>query len=247
MSGHIQPGPIRAELLHGTFPSVRIAGAFYPHFDAVQRNAWAELCDANPSLHDGPIWTVDDATAGQLTVRKARYRHLALQRHADMEDLGIRLLGVRGITVAMRAGEPHILIARRGWRVRIYPNMWETAPAGGVDAHADLSEQLAAQTLVNEARQELGVDAASSLSSVRFVALLHDPTAQSVELVAVLAWPVPLDEDWRLPPHREEAWEYSAAKWVPLTRIPRLMSAASSSEIAPPARWVLQNARTLLT
>jgi len=250
MSGHLQSGayPIRAELLHGTFPSVAHSTLAAPTWEEHHEKAWRGLCDANQRLHDGPIWAVSEATAARIAVRKGRYRELAVQDHPAIGDMGVRQLGVKGVSVAMGAGgEPCILIARRGWRVRTYANMWETAPAGGVGAHEPLSEAAASHALAEEARQELGINADPTIASLRFVAVLHDATARSVELVATLPWPGPIDPHWSLPAEREEAWEYSAARWLPLSEVPTFLAATSAGELTPPARWILENARTLLT
>lgn len=247
MSDHVHPAHVRAELLHGTFPSVAQSQHVEAPWDDRHEQVWQTLRTQNPKLHDGPIWNVADATAATITVGKSRYKHLAVQQDPAIGDLGVRQLGVKGITIAMnRAGEPCILIARRGWRVRTYANMWETAPAGGVDTGAPLTEKSVAESLIREAREELGINAARSLPSIRFVALIHDPIAHSVELVAILPWPTPLDDAWSLPPGREEAWEYTQARWIPRSELSEFLDATSSQELTPPARWMLENATQLM-
>lgn len=247
MNDQVHPAPARAELLHGTFPSVAQAQHVEPPWEDRHEQVWQALRSQNPRLHDGPIWTVADATAATITVGKARYKHLAVQQDPAIGDLGVRQLGVKAVTVALsRTGEPCLLIARRGWRVRTYANMWETAPAGGVDTGAPLTEQSVARSLIREAREELGINASASLPSIRFVALLPDPVAHSVELVALLPWPAPLDESWSLPPGREEAWEYTQARWIPRSELIRFLHATSAQELTPPARWILENAAQLI-
>ncbi len=247
MSDHLHSAPVRAELLHGTFPSVAQAQHAEPAWSDRHERVWKALRAKNPRLHDGPIWTVADATAATITVAKARYKHLAVQHDPAIGDLGVRQLGVKGLTVAIdRAGEPRILIARRGWRVRTYANMWETAPAGGVDTGAPLTEQSVAESLAREAREELGIDPAASLPSIRSVALIHDPAARSVELVAILPWPAQFDDGWSLAPGREEAWEYTQARWLPRSEVNAFLQATSSAELTPPARWILKNAVQLM-
>ncbi|MBY0396589.1 MAG: hypothetical protein K2X91_09000, partial [Thermoleophilia bacterium] len=95
--------------------------------------AWARLCAQNPRLHDGPIWAVAHADAAEIAVYPDRYKRLSIQADPAVGDLGIRQLGVKGLSVAPGAdGRPRLLLARRGPRVRTYPRLWETAPAGGV-------------------------------------------------------------------------------------------------------------------
>lgn len=240
-------GTIQAELLHGTFPSVRIVqGDEHEWTDAHQRS-WLSLCSQNPRLHDGGIWSVISASAVEIVIRRDRYKRLAIQDDPSIGDLGVRQLGVKAVTVATDPqGRPCVLIAKRGWRVRTYPSAWETAPAGGIDPRTPLTEAAAADALAAEAREELGIDASASKASVRFVALLQDPFARSVELVAVFPWPVRLQKDWSLPHTREEAWEYTRAQWLTIDQAASLLNASSKDEVTPPARWILSNLRTLL-
>ena len=90
---------------------------------------WKTMLDANPRLHDGPIWSVVEADAARLTVRADRYKRLAVQDDATIGWLGVRQLGVKGLVIGHdRAGTPRVLLARRGSETRIYAGMWEIAP-----------------------------------------------------------------------------------------------------------------------
>lgn len=247
---HDTPAPhVHAHWLGERFPLITAhpAGAdqhVQPH---IQR-AWADAVAQNPALHDGPIWSVTTALPSAITVRPDRYMRLTAQQDPAVGDLGVRQLGVKGfITAVTTGGQPAVLIAQRGWRVRTYPGAWECAPAGGVDAHTPLSEHAVRAALAEEAAQELGLVIDPARPRLR--AILHDHHARSVELVATFAWtgPAPdLAHDHPLPADRPAAWEYARARWLPFDEIGPFLAAASHRELTHPARWMLQHARALL-
>jgi isopentenyldiphosphate isomerase len=220
-----------------------------PQFEWTDQHekVWTRLCAANPRLHDGPIWSVSRANSSEVVVHADRYKRLAVQSDESIGNLGVRQLGVKGLTVsADQAGAQRVLIARRGWRVRTYPCEWEIAPAGGVGAGVPLSVESVLSALGAEAREELGITVDASSSAARFIAVIEDDTASSVEIIVRLFWPAPFDAAWKMPESREAAWEYSAAKWLTSDDVWFTLDDRSGEPLTPPTRWVLQSLKRLL-
>jgi hypothetical protein len=243
------PPPIRAHRLSGRAPAFVTDAPPPPAWTDVHEQAWRRLCALNPRLHDGPIWAVARASAASLTIHPGRYKQLAVQADAAIGDTGVRLLGVKGLMVATdRAGHQRVLLARRGPRVGVYPRLWETAPAGGVAAGEPPSAQVVLGALLAEGREELGVDAASAAPRARFLAVIEDDLAHSVDLLVRLSWPGAAPETWSLPPAREARWEYAESRWITTDDARDLLAHASSAaELTPPTRWVLEHLPELLS
>jgi hypothetical protein len=98
---------------------------------------------------------------------------------------------------------------------------------------------------VTEASEELGVDASSTIGAARFVALVEDAAAPSLELIVHLPWPGPSIDRWTLPNSRPAAWEYSHARWIDYDEARRLWDDPHSA-LSPPARWILGELPALL-
>ena len=239
MSGAASIPGVRVHLLDGRFPPVAILEAARHPWPAEHERAWRRLCAANPKLHDGPIWAATRASAAGLTVTLDRYKRLAIQADPAVGDLGVRHVGIKGLTTAIdHAGVVRTLLARRGPHTRAYPNMWEIAPAGGVEAHKPLSAGSIVETLILEAREELGIDASPSASAVRPLLLLEDERARSVVFIAHLPWPGAFDPGWRLPTTGPAAWEYSQMQWLDGAQVSGWL-ADRAEELTPPTRAAL--------
>lgn len=190
-----------------------------PALAAQVAERFARARAANPALHDGPTLCVVglalDAAPGapaapsassapsvhaHLAVQRGCYRHLVAQASALAPglELGVYTLGVKGLILgADRAGRSHVLIARRAGWTRMYPGLWESAPAGGVTLDddaisadpADVAHAVAA-TLAAEAHEELGLTIPPpALADARPVALVRDPAARSIDLFIRVRWP----------------------------------------------------------
>ncbi len=208
---------------------------------------WSSLCAANPRYHDGDILSVTRISPSippspdGTTIHCApdRFMRLAVQRDAHgstpARDLGVRLLGVKGMIVARDAHHhEHVLIARRGPQTRVYQHQWEIAPAGGVDgilppellrraAQSESPESitlpptLLIDALVAEGREELGLDI--DPAHCRPIAIVRDEIARSIDVIIRVDWPKPID-----PRHAicaasgfcagGHAWEYTDSAWL---------------------------------
>lgn len=188
--------------------------------------AWTRLCAANPRLYSGPLLAVVsvDFDRGVYHCRRDEFKRLAVQPEVHT---GVQLLSVTGVLTARDAmGRPHVLLGRRGEQTRVYPGMWELAPAGGVPPpHAsrrDLGEDDLIAQLLDEGEEELGVR--FERARVRPACLIaRDLIAHSDDVTLEIAHHAPgsvelLSEAMRAP-RAEHAWEYSQTRWVPLDTI----------------------------
>jgi len=219
-------------------PRFDILGPFEPDAatGAAIDRVWDQMRRENPRLYDGPVLLADREAvrAERLVCRRGGYKVLAA---AAKLGLYVRALGVQGVVLAKDAdAEECILLGRRGSETRIYAGMWENAPSGTVEPPrtggsfvdaADFSGALRAEGL-----EELGVD----LTRVRerWIALLDDAQACSVDVVLRLDLPEPIDP--RKTVCRVDdtnAWEYLDTAWVPTSRLKDWMS-RSRDAISPP-------------
>lgn len=172
------------------------AGVYVPHGPPLLaedvESRWNTARLLNPRLRDGPVLSVGaiDAAAGTIGVCRSTYKELVAQD--GTLDLGVRMLGVKGLIVGRdRAGTEHVLIARRGNETRVYGGMWEIAPAGGVSAPPGTVSELGVaalqSTLADEAREELGLEL--DVSAARPIAIVRDDVARSVDVIVRLDWP----------------------------------------------------------
>ncbi|HZW08157.1 MAG TPA: hypothetical protein VFF65_13625 [Phycisphaerales bacterium] len=204
------PG-IRVHTLGGRFPTITTLPVPCDSWNGTYEQAWKRLCAQNPKLHDGPIWSASRVSATHITVTPDRYKRLAIQADPNIGDLGVRIIGAKGLTTR---ADGCTLIARRGPHTRIYSGYWEFAPAGGVDANAPLSLGSVARTLVQEAAEELDTDISATVSHTSPFMLIEDEMARSVDILATVHWP---DARYRRDPSFAAApptWEYNDVEWL---------------------------------
>lgn len=218
---------------------VEVAGrhAADPATDA----AWASLRQGNPTLFDGPIILVEppSASTAKLRGRHATYSHVAttsLTRHHA------RSLGVKALTLARdRSGTEHALVGLRASSTRIYPGLWELAPAGSVvppsaDATA-ISLPVMIDALRQEALEEIGIDLATAECTP--IALVDDDVASSLDVLfrCVLS-PAPKLPRRSCAVALDAIAEYAATEWVPVDRLADWTN-RSPDAIAPPTAAIV--------
>jgi 8-oxo-dGTP pyrophosphatase MutT (NUDIX family) len=157
-------------------------GVFVPHgerglMDKVDRR-WDDLCRSNPAYFDGRVYHVigvhrNGHGGAVLHVMDCAYRFLAVQD--DDLDLGVRALGVKGIT----SREGMLLMGLRAPTVAFYRDMWEFAPGGSVCPGDD-----PAQLIREELQEETGLNAIGEPTAV---AVIFDPVLHCWEIVFRLA------------------------------------------------------------
>jgi hypothetical protein len=213
-------------------------------------SAWAEAQAQNPALFDGPILAVDSLQLGEameLGAHIDRFARLVAQQRGAVT--GVQLLGCKGLITGIdRHGGEHVLLGRRASGTRVYPGMWEIAPAGGIDppphapvtlSHADLLASLAA-----EGQEELSLDLAERtiLAEASLAVVVDDRLAQSLDLIFPLRWRGAVDPRRGLCSAQGCPTEYVDACWVARGDLPAFDQPASNgrSPITPPSRVALR-------
>ena len=151
-------------------------GVFVPQgnqLDEVDQR-WAALCKANPAYYDGRLYHVlgvhrNGHGGCMLHVIDCAYRFFAVQD--EQFDLGVRGLGVKGITWR----DDLVLMGLRSARVAAYKDMWEFAPGGSAEPGVDPS-----RLIQQELREETGL---STVREPTPIAVLFDPVLRCWELV----------------------------------------------------------------
>ena len=204
--------------------------------------AWDAMRRESPALFDGPIVLVDPPTVSLPTLRGelATYRHAAT---AGATGRRVRSLGVKGLLLARdRAGAPHTLVGLRSSSTRIYPGLWELAPAGSVEppgrGAATITLAAMIETLRVESNEELGLDLPASACTP--IALIDDDQASSVDILFRCDLAANIE---RLPPpcagHEIPSSEYAAVQWVPVGELPGWLR-RSADAIAPPTAQIVR-------
>jgi len=175
--------------------------------DEIDRR-WQAAQRDNPHLYDGQLLHVigvhrNGYGGAVVHVAPCSYRFHAVQRN-DF-DLGVRALGVKGIT--QREGGAHVLLGKRSPNVMYYPGLWEFAPGGVVEPHAT-----PADTVRNELKEETGLSPAREPVAL---AIVYDEVIRCWELVFHLVAAGELNR---------AKLEYEAIQWVKPGKLPRGLS-----------------------
>lgn len=193
---------------------------------------WRTMCAASPRLHDGRIVRVLACEPPTLRVAFDTYKRFAV---GAAVETGVRALGISGVVTRRRDGREEILLGRRSPQTRIYGDLWETAPRGGVDASptamrltlADIARQLH-----EELHEETGIVAAATPTPI---AVVLDAVARTYDLV--LRIEVPGDTE-----AAPREWEYTQTAWRTLDESNEL------DALSPPTRslidWLAATAAT---
>lgn len=163
---------------------------------------WDAFCSQHPSAVDGDILHVlgvhrNGCGGATIQAAKSSYRFHAVC------DLGIKPLGVKGICMNNDA----YLCGLRSGEVGVYPNLWEFAPSGMVEAF-----EAPEHAMQRELEEETGLCLKSPPIAI---ALLFDEIASSWEIV------YHLDVEGTL---RRGEEEYNTLDWFDLRSFPTPMS-----------------------
>lgn len=203
-----------------TFPRITIQPAA-PAADpdpGVER-AWGRMCAANPRLFEGPILSLADfnAATGEVVCTRETYKRLSVQ---DQVPTGVVLVAVNGVITAGDAdGREHMLLGRRAPGTRMYPGLWELAPAGGLDPPTGPEFPAAAllAQLSRELTEETGL--AEPLANPTPLAYCRDDLARSFNIVLRARVERPIGS---LRPASERHWDCDAVRWLPVDEAARL-------------------------
>jgi len=163
---------------------------------------WDALCAGNPAYFDGRLCHVigvhrNGCGGAVLHVADCAYRHFAVQD--DEFDLGVRPLGVKGIT---RRPDGRVLVGRRSSSVAGYPGCWEFAPGGVVEPG-----ERPAEAITKELREETGLTCPEPTA----VAIMFDDGLRCWEIV------------YRIAPRSEDVGvtdEYDELAWCEVDDLP---------------------------
>lgn len=219
--------------------------SLHPPLSPDDERRWADICAANPRAHNGEILAVGPTHHAQSIIACARdqYKRLAVQTSRIPPPEGIWILGVKGwITALDHHGHEHLLIARRGAQTRVYADLWESAPAGGVEPprHGvhELNVAALAESLAIEGEEELGITLDTRDAQV--IGICRDYFAGSDDIFISLRLPDPIDPR-RTPAcqHGRCGWEYSDFAWLSRADAPAF-DARPKAAIIPPTRAIMR-------
>jgi 8-oxo-dGTP pyrophosphatase MutT (NUDIX family) len=174
---------------------------------------WDELCTRNPAYFDGRLCHVFGVHRNGYGGAVIHAADCAFRFHAvqdELFDLGVRPLGVKGITTR---GD-RVLLGRRSASVAAYGGQWEFAPGGVVEPGEDPSATVAREL---EEETELAIG-----SEPTPIALLYDPVIRAWEMV------------FRMQPSSEgppTTAEYDELRWCRRDDLP--------SDLTPTARQMI--------
>jgi len=222
---------------------ISIASAETPEPSRETSAEWAELVAQNPRYFDAPILVSRSYDDASLTLHAAidRYRHLACASHPE----ALSILSVTGILLATDGlGSAHVLLARRSDQTRVYGNMWELGPSGGLDppptrerlsTGAIFDGRDAWRQLVLEIEEEVSLPI--SPDPGRIVGLVTDAIARSTDIVFRV--PIARSLEDLMNAQGETNWEYTESRWVAVSDIAGFDS-AFADEILPPTRAIFR-------
>lgn len=215
-------------------PRVSIVPGLLPPNTFALEARWQRLCETSPRLYNAPVLSVlsFNPETNEILARRDTYQRLCVQPEVVT---GVRLLAVTAaLTAKDDQGRRYILLGQRSPQTRIFGNMWEIGPSGGVSPPPLMIDFLSPDALLAAARAEIAEElsdqpnppanppantpAPSPLTSALAaagvpVAYLRDHIANSDDLV--LRFDLGRLEDvtqlanWR-------NWEYTQSLWTPI-------------------------------
>ncbi|MEL6328377.1 MAG: NUDIX domain-containing protein [Planctomycetota bacterium] len=217
---------------------------FEPAVETEIERVWASRRASNPRIFDGPILAYRDLVGEEIRVSRDGFKRLAV--HPEVET-GVIQLGVTGVLLAPDAsGRAHVLFGKRSPQTRVYGDLWELAPSGGVDppptTQRELDEADLWRALRVEILEELGLPGEPDPARPRLLCL--DPIGPSFEVVIAVQLDRTVEELVSMisPGGQGEGssrWEYTDLRWVAceeLAEFDGLMGAA----LIPPTRAMLR-------
>ncbi len=235
-------GPVRIWPLPAGAPAqiIPATDAAPPHDDRALRR-WTLLCQQNPRLHEGPIWNVRafDPLHAVIAVAPDLYSRYAVRPSIGV---GVAMLAVRGvITATDSAGQPHVLMGLRSPQTRIYGDMWEVIPGGGMPGPAAASSAPlpTSSDLIDHLRVEAREEAGLGLSpdECRVLGVCDDTHAGGFDVLIRVQLARSLEQARREMGDRD--WEHRQVEWMPVAHV-QAFDAQHAAKISPPTRAIIR-------
>lgn len=203
----IEAYPLRA------LPSLLVERTPAPPLTGAAEERWEAMVRANPRHFDGPLLAVVsfDAERNEVLARRDGYARLAVQPQVAT---GVQQLSVTAVLIARDGGgREYVLLGKRSRETRIFGDMWEVGPSGGLPPpplNVDVLEPEAVMShLADEIEEEVG---GVEVSGGRAVAYVRDQVAHSDDIC--IAYDLgPLE---KLAGLRPGNWEYTEVRWLPV-------------------------------
>jgi hypothetical protein len=241
------PGVDLLPIEHGAGVRVEIAddaadgaGRADPRIDEI----WNQRLAMNPKLFDGAMLDLRqiEPRAGVFRCARASYRSLIA---SEVLGVGACLFAVVGVVQRRErnGASASVLLGRRGANVRAYGGLWECAPAGGVEPPASGVNELHADALIEQVREEsyeeLGraLGALIDFDSARILAAVRNVHARSLDVVVGLNAAAESGADANAGPTPVN-WEYQSLRWVEASRA--LAEDAERPMLVPQTRAILR-------
>jgi len=175
---------------------------------------WRAAQGAQPTLHNGRIYSLVEYAPQRLTVRALEYRLLLAQRRAPALEsiLAVRPIGVTGLLT----GRDGLALGHRAKHVAADAGLWEAAPAG------NLARPEPAEQILEELAEELGVQR-EQVRVPRPLGLVEDTTSRVVDIVFRLESDLSAAA-LRLAWQEHGSNEYAEIAIVPPAELPRFLA-----------------------
>ena len=217
--------------LYGIDASVTICADRQPprlssELEAMVAASWTAALAARPGLFNGEVFSVDDIAPDRITGHWTEYRRVIarLNRPDCAAELPVKPLAVAGLI----EGPDGIVFGRRPAGAVYQPSLWQLAPAGSVDRHADRNGRIdPLVALHNELLEELGV-AANETSGAWPLCVVQHPRIDVMDLCIPMT--TFLDAASIARAHRNGGNdEYPAIAVVPRSDLPGFLAAHRDS------------------
>lgn len=205
-------------------PDASLAGAVDSQWDAMRA--------VSPRLHDGRIVRVLACEPPILRVAFDTYKRFVV---GATVATGVLALGISGVVTRRRDGREEILLGRRSPQTRIYGDLWETAPRGGVDASPTATE-ITLSDIIRQFHEELHEETGIVATAIPTpIAIVLDEFARTYDVVLKIEVPADTEATPR-------EWEYTQTAWK------NLAEARETNTLSPPTRslidWLAATAPT---
>ncbi len=194
--------------------------------------AWAKLLAANPRYFDGPMLSVlhVDLDASTIHTRRDRFSRLAVQPPLNT---GVRICSVTAVLTARdTAGQQHVLLGKRSRETRIYADMWELGPSGGISVPPPALDELTQAMIFANVQDEVSEEVGLQISTGTPWGITRDDIAKSDDIVFMC-------DCGALDAARAKTsaanWEYTAVQWL-ATREVAAFDAKHADAIIGPTR-----------